>query len=251
MTFNDAVLNARSALFVPGNRPERFSKARTSGADLAILDLEDSVLEQDKSQALANVLTALETDSQGCPVVVRVNSDRLNVEIPSLINTATKNSALVAIMIPKVESPRSIPDLPQHLSFVAIIESALGMRHVFEIAAHPQISKLAFGGMDYAAELASSSPIVHDHARVQILLASVAAGKSGPWDSPSGLIHDLDGVLAEARHAKEMGFAGKLAIHPAQLESIHQAFAVSEAEIEWEKDSGHRSWCETGGWLDG
>lgn len=224
---------ARSALFVPGTKPERFGKARNSGADLAIFDLEDSVLPSDKDLALENILVALKNNVAGSGIVVRVNSDRLATELPVLLALYGLNPDFVGILLPKVENLAEIPSLPEGIAGIAIIESSLGLRNAYDIASHPSISKLAFGGMDFAAETGSQSPIVHDYARVQILTASLAAGISSPWDSPAGHIEDLSKVLVEAEHARTLGFGGKMAIHPAQIESIHKAFEVTQAEIEW------------------
>jgi citrate lyase subunit beta/citryl-CoA lyase len=233
MISNELVDFARSALFVPGTKPERFGKARNSGADLAIFDLEDSVLDLEKDLALGNVVAALIERFSGAGIVVRVNSDRLAIELPALLPLVALNPDFVGILLPKVENPADIPSLPEGLSGIAIIESSLGLRNAYEIASHPSITKLAFGGMDFAAETGSQSPIVHDYARVQILTASLAAGISRPWDSPSGHIEDLSQVGVESEHAKALGFGGRMAIHPAQIDSIHKAFEVTQAEIEW------------------
>jgi citrate lyase subunit beta/citryl-CoA lyase len=232
---HEALDLARTALFVPGVRPERFEKARQSGADLVILDLEDSVLDADKDTALSNVLEALKTNlmSEGCPLIVRVNSDRLSKEIPLLIEASKTNPSLIAILVPKVELTSNLPEIPKNLSLIGIVESGLGLKNVNELAGDPRVHKLAFGGMDFAAEMGSNSPVLHDHARVNILLASVTAGISRPWDSPSADIKNLDAVLAEAKHASDLGFGGKLVIHPAQVEPVHQGFEVSTEKIEW------------------
>jgi citrate lyase beta subunit len=235
LTINEALDVSRTALFVPGVKPERFDKARHSGADLVILDLEDSVLDVDKDIALSNVLEALNTNllSAGCPLIVRVNSDRLSIELPSLIDASNTNPNLIAILVPKVELVENLPNLPNNLSLIGIVESGLGLKNVDELAADPRVHKLAFGGMDFAAEMGSHSPVLHDHAKVRILLASITAGISRPWDSPSADIKNLDAVLAEAKHANELGFGGKLVIHPAQIEPVHKAFEVSLEKIEW------------------
>ena len=232
---HEALDLARTALFVPGVRPERFDKARQSGADLVILDLEDSVLDADKDTALSNVLEALKTNllSEGCPLIVRVNSDRLPKEISPLIEASKANPNLIAILVPKVELSSNLPELPKNLSLIGIVESGLGLKNVNELAGDPRVNKLAFGGMDFAAEMGSHSPVLHDHARVTILLASVTAGISRPWDSPSADIKNLEAVLAEAKHASDLGFGGKLVIHPSQVGPVHQGFEVSAEKIEW------------------
>ena len=86
MKSKELVEFARSALFVPGTKPERFGKARSSGADLAIFDLEDSVLHSEKDLALENILVALKNNVAGSGIVVRVNSDRLATELPVLFH---------------------------------------------------------------------------------------------------------------------------------------------------------------------
>jgi citrate lyase beta subunit len=230
---------ARSALFVPGSRPERFIKARTSGADVTILDLEDSVLESEKSQALKNIVASFESSPEASlgAVVVRVNSPRMQEEVSAILeSSAVADENFLGFVIPKVESWDSIPALPDHLFSIAIIESIAGIRNADEIARHPKIAKLAFGGMDFAAEVETNSPTVHDYARVRLLLASVSAGIGKPWDSPSAHIKDLGAVKIESEHAHDLGFGGKMSIHPSQIEVIHSVFRVKQEEIDWARE---------------
>lgn len=236
MRNKDAIENARSAIFVPGIRPERFHKARSSGADLAILDLEDSVLPVDKPQALLNILNYEVTDEKEglSPFIVRLNSNSKKTEIDSILGSQlTLNQSFLGFMLPKVEAANDFVDISDAYVQVGIVESVRGIRNIYEIAESPRVTKLAFGGMDFAAEVESSSAIVAEFARIQIILASAGARISKPWDSPSGDIANLEAVTRETRYANELGFGGKLAIHPHQVEIINQEFAVSKEEIEW------------------
>lgn len=236
MRNKDAFENARSVLFVPGTRPERFNKARRAGADLAIFDLEDSVLRGEKTRALENVMH-YQDDGRAeflSPFIVRVNSDLKDEEVAAILNSPlSQNEDFLGFMLPKVESTDGLIDISSDFVQVAIVESVKGIRNIYEIAESPLVSKIAFGGMDFAAEVESSSQAVAEFARVQIVIASAGAQKSKPWDSPSAEISNLDIVSREAKNARDIGFGGKLAIHPSQVSLINGAFEVDDKEIEW------------------
>jgi citrate lyase subunit beta/citryl-CoA lyase len=240
----ETVAAAVTALFVPGDRPERFAKAAAAGAGVVIIDLEDAVAPAAKSAALTAAVEAV-APSDGGPAVlalVRVNplgSRQHDADITLLLSTArAAGSGLLGIMVPKAEDAGALrqlrSDMPKHLALVPLIESALGVVNAVELARVPGVTRLAFGAIDFALDIdAEGGDRFLDHARSQLVLASRAAGIAAPLDSPSTDIKNTARVAESARLARNFGFGGKLCIHPAQLDTVHRAFAPTAADVEW------------------
>jgi citrate lyase subunit beta/citryl-CoA lyase len=244
LTATETVASAVTALFVPGDRPERFAKAAAAGAGVVIIDLEDAVAPAAKSAALAAAVEAVAPDGGGAPVraLVRVNplgSGHYDADITLLLAAArTPGSGLLGIMVPKAEYPGALrqlrADMPKHLALVPLVESALGVVNAVELARVPGVTRLAFGAIDFALDIdADGGDRFLDHARSQLVLASRAADIAAPLDSPSTDIKDTARVGDSARLARNFGFGGKLCIHPAQLATVQGAFAPTEADVEW------------------
>lgn len=234
---HDIVSNAVTALFVPGDRPERFHKAYTSGAHIIIIDLEDAVREENKATALENIRAALTPGEARISAVVRINKERISTELPALLElAATPGNGLLGIMIPKVEHPQDIPPDLGGLPIIALVETALGIENISAIARAEGLTRLAFGAVDFAADMQSSHDSIIGYAQTRILLSTQAAGLSPAMDSPSVEISDLEKVSQDSRHAYALGFGGKLCIHPAQLAAVELGFAPSEKEILWAKE---------------
>lgn len=238
------VAAAVTALFVPGDRPERFAKAAAAGAGVVIIDLEDAVAPDAKAGALAAVLEGLAPTRGGDPVraLVRVNpmdSKQYDAEITALLSSAeTPESGLVGIVVPKAEDADALKLLrarmPVHLALVPLVESALGMVNALELARVPGVTRLAFGAIDFALDInADGGDRFLDQARAQLVLASRAAGIGAPLDSPSIDITDAGAVADSARLARNFGFGGKLCIHPIQVAAVHGAFTPTKADVEW------------------
>jgi len=239
-TVGDAV----TALFVPGDRSDRFAKAKAAGADAVIIDLEDAVLPDAKSRALAAVLEALAPSrrGEGFHALVRVNSTgspTYNAEIEALLSLAERSGhGLRGLMVPKAEDPVALRQLsqklPTGLALVPLIESAIGLVSALELAQVPGVTRLAFGAIDFALDInADDDDRFLDYARSQVVIASRAAGIAAPYDSPCTKIVDIARVAASARRARGFGFGGKLCIHPAQVSTVQVAFAPTIDEIEW------------------
>ncbi|MEN9739975.1 MAG: Citrate lyase subunit beta-like protein [Actinomycetota bacterium] len=229
------VTDATTFLFVPGDRPERFDKAFGAGADVVIIDLEDAVAPENKAGALASTVAALggvgvSTDFRA---LVRVNG---SVEELGAL-TAVAGARLLGIVIPKSEDPAAITALtalvPTGLPVVALVETALGISNARAIAELPRVTRLAFGAIDFAADVDATAPAVLDAARAALVIASRAASKPAPIESPSTNFTDLDAVESDARAARGLGFGGKLCIHPAQLAPVRAGFAPTADEIAW------------------
>jgi citrate lyase subunit beta/citryl-CoA lyase len=231
-------------LYVPGDRPDRFDKAATSGAEMVILDLEDAVAPERKDgarQAVLDWLAARATASvqgQGAlsVVQVRVNSGARGDDD---VRALAEASAAVELRVPKVETAQRLDHLAElapGLPITALIESALGVENAFSIAAHPAVTRLALGESDLASELGTRSPSVLDYARIRLLYAARSAALGAPMMSAFPDIRDLDALRADSLRGRESGWFGRTAIHPSQIPVIHAAFAPSEAELRWARE---------------
>lgn len=229
----------RSALFVPGSRPERFAKALASGADAVIVDFEDAVEEPLKRQARENLGTFL-TDRPDAQVWVRINAPE-HAEHFEDVAFCKAYPNVVGVLLPKVESAAQVAVVAAVGKVIwPIIESARGLLAVAEIAHAPQVERLSFGGLDLALDLnlSSHSPAAQfalDQARLTLIVHSRAAGLVAPLDGVHPGIDDPEGLRRSIRHAYEMSFGGALCIHPKQVAVIHQALAPSAEDLAWAK----------------
>lgn len=229
----------RSALFVPGSRPERFAKALASGADAVIVDFEDAVEEPLKRQARDNLAQFLQ-DNPGVRVWVRVNAPE-HAEHSSDLEMCKAHAGVVGILLPKVESAAQIATVAATGKVIwPIIESARGLLALADIAAAQCVERLSFGGLDLALDLnlSNGSPAAQfalNQARLALIVHSRAAGLIAPLDGVHPAINDPEGLRQSIRHAYEMGFAGALCIHPRQVAVIHQALAPSAEDLAWAK----------------
>jgi citrate lyase subunit beta/citryl-CoA lyase len=225
--------NARSLLFVPGDRPERFEKASATGADAIIIDLEDAVSPDNKELALQHALRWLRS---GKDAVVRVNpmgSAWHRTEVAVLAGTGA------TLMVPKSDSPEELAAV--HLvaggRIIALVESSRGIRDADAVAAAPGVIRLALGNVDLSAELGvdpASGPALA-YARGRLVMASAAAGLSAPIDGVTTTIDSSDTLSADLTVTRELGFGGKLCIHPKQVSRVNDALRVSDEEVAWAK----------------
>lgn len=227
-------------LFVPGNRPERFAKALASGADRIIIDLEDAVAPTDKpaaraamAQWFADRRTSSNNDCNR--VIVRINDAATAWYAEDLALVATLQVACV--MLPKCEAASQVAavlsQLHQDAAVLPLIETARGMVALHEIAAAPGVARLAFGSLDYMADLdIPAGSVALDFAGAQIAIASRAAGLASPV---SGVTPDLDAakVQADMAHERTLGFGSKMCIHPSQIAAVRAALAPTATELVW------------------
>jgi citrate lyase subunit beta / citryl-CoA lyase len=224
-----------SYLFVPGNRPERFAKALASGADRIIIDLEDAVAPADKAAARAAIAQwMLAHPEHAEQVLIRIN----DAATPWYADDMAMAQAVQAlyIMLPKCEAPGQVTDVLTRLSASAsvlpLIETARGLLAVQGIAAAPGVARLAFGSLDYMADLdLPAYSVALDYAAAHAI-ASRAAGLPSPL---AGVTPELDAarVSADMLAAKALGFGAKMCIHPAQVAAVHAALAPSTQELAW------------------
>lgn len=225
-------LDFRTALFVPANRPGRYKKAADASPGAVILDLEDSVAAPDKDSARS----ALRTDFTRLPVILRMNSFGSPWFERDL--EAAASLPFTGLMVPKSADIGELEQIAAgaagRLPIVALIETARGVAEARRIAALPQVARLAFGSIDYCADLdCEHSREALLAARSELVLASRLAGKPAPLDGVTASIDDLELVEADAHHGRSLGFGGKMCIHPHQIEPVLRGYQPTQAELEW------------------
>lgn len=242
MSRTELVETSRTPLFVSGSSPEKFNRARSSGADLVVVDWEDSVPSSNKKEArkaTVEALSAVAHHEATFFALIRVDSSSLEQDIRLLSELFGRgNSGILGIMLPKVscaaevESAREL--LPRQLALVPLIESALGIKNVGEIAQVEGVTRLAFGAIDFALDMfaGQEGPLL-DYARAALVIASRAAGISAPLDSPVAEFGDLSIVERAAMSSKAFGFGGMMCIHPAQIPVVALALRPNVKEVEW------------------
>ena len=219
---------ARSFLFVPGDRPDRFEKARRSGADLVILDLEDGVPPQAREQARSHVRDWL---AAGRSALVRINAADTAWFEQDL--SLSPEKGLLGFVVPKATDAPPLRRVASLRPVVALIETAAGVIDARRIARTPGVVRLAIGTIDLALDLdLSAEDDVFDPVRLELALASRAAGIAPPIDGIVAEFDNADAITASARRARALGLSSMLAIHPAQLRAIHEAFRPTQIEIE-------------------
>lgn len=240
----------RTALFVPGNRPERIDKALKTGADAVIIDLEDAVPPAEKADAREHVKAKL-VQYPDEKIIVRSNALDSQQFQDDLLAVAAGASRCV--LVPKVEKTSDVHRINQALlsaeaqigiepgttSVLYLVESALAVQSIFSIASEktqPARKTLAcFGAADYTNDLgiemtADGQELFYP--RAQLCVACRAAQMDPPLDSPFMYdLKNLDALRADAMRAKRLGFGGKLCIHPNQIAICNEVFSPREEEV--------------------
>ncbi len=224
-----------SYLFVPANRPERFSKAANSGANAVIIDLEDAVGAQDKSEGrncLTNWLDSAEARENTVPILVRVNCVNSGCFGEDL--RACRRPDIAGIVLPKAERADDIASASAGAPVYPLIETALGFSRIYDLAAAPRVQRLLFGAIDFKHDMGIDGD--RDellYFRSQVVLASRIAGILSPVDGVTTEIDDLAKIASDAAYTKRLGFGGKLCIHPKQVPIVNSTFVPSEDELRW------------------
>lgn len=236
----------RTYLFAPGNHPRRVEKAFTLAADAVILDLEDAVAVAEKEATRATVVRALQ-DHGGKRGYVRVNAWDTAFCFRDI--EAVAGPWLTGIMLPKVEDPAQLIAVdwilaqlerehamePGSIDLLPIIETGKGVANARAIAgAGTRVRRISFGAGDYTKDMAMRWTLDEgevDHARAEVVLASRTEGLEPPLDTVWIHIKDLDGLKRSAEHVRDMGFQGKLCIHPDQIEPVNTVFTPTEEEV--------------------
>ncbi|AOZ03732.1 CoA ester lyase [Cupriavidus sp. USMAHM13] len=237
---------ATTYLFVPGNRHERFDKAVAAGADVTVFDLEDAVHPNGKDAArvaIASWLAARQLSGQVANVLVRINdtaSPYFNADLEWLA-TLPAGTPLAGLMVPKAEQPATLGGIAEalrrinpHGVLVAIIESAIGLHQADAIATAPGVARLAFGSIDYAVDLGCEhTRDALAYARSRLVLASRVARLPPPVDGVTTALTDETVLADDVAYARELGFAGKLCIHPSQVAGVQAGFRPSAQQADW------------------
>ena len=244
----ELAMTIRSYLFAPANHPRRAEKVFNVGADAIILDLEDSVAISEKVTARQAAVSALK-GKKNCHAYVRINDFSTDFCFGDLSSVIV--GGLDGVVLPKVESVSQViavswmitalekeRDLtPNSIQIMPILETARGITSAAAIAkAGLRVKKVCFGAADYAQDL--NLQLTPDEgeltsARDNIVLASRVAGIEPPVDSVWLEINDGNGLQSSAARVRNMGFQGKLAIHPSQIPIINNVFTPSKEEVEF------------------
>jgi len=234
---------ARSFLFVPANRPDRFAKALASGADAVIIDLEDAVSPAEKTAArgqLADGFAQL-NPADRARLVVRMNAlgTPFHDDDLSLLQQLA-GQGLSGVMVPKAETVDGLRRVATAIgpacALLPLIESVAGLDAADALARASQVQRLAFGNLDFQADLglacapdeAELMPV-----RLAVVLAARRASLPPPVDGVTPGTQDMAQLQRDAARAQRGGFGGKLCIHPAQVAGVNAAFSPSAAQLEW------------------
>lgn len=234
------LMRVRSWLFTPATRPDRLDKAAASGADVSIIDLEDSVVPADKAAARRTALAHLAQPAAGsCGRALRINGLDRRFGLADLQALLESSACPDYLVLPKTESAAHLQILDRLLTeagkttrLVALIESAQGLAASEAIAAStPRLGALLFGAADMSADLGAGTawaPLAY--ARSRLVAACALAGVLA-IDSPFFDVKDHEGLTQETSQAVALGFAGKAAIHPNQIAPINAALTPRPEEV--------------------
>jgi citrate lyase subunit beta/citryl-CoA lyase len=228
----------RSLLYTPLSSDAMVRKAGTRGADVLIFDLEDGVLPEAKEAAREAARHHLADDAAGgAERLVRVNGFGTPWHVDDL--AAIRYLAIEGVVLPKAETPNAVHEVDRTLSgrhtLFLMIETPAGVLRATELAqASPRVAGLIFGAADFRAA-AQLLPLPDEteilFARSAIVLAARVAGIEA-FDAPWFDIRDAAGLERSAALSRALGFDGRTAVHPAQVASIHKAFAPTKREVE-------------------
>ncbi|TIC88186.1 CoA ester lyase [Nocardioides sp. GY 10113] len=230
---------ARSALYVPGDAPEKLEKALDRGADEVIVDLEDAVAPARKEYARSTVADWLSSvDRTDVAVTVRVNAGELGLVDVAAIAGAP---ALAGVVLAKAERAADVLAVDRVLAaagsaagVVPLLESAASILRAGEIAAAPRVHRLQVGEADLRADLGVTlGPDEREllYVRSQVVLVSAAARIAPPIAPVSTDFRDLDALRRSSEALARMGFVGRACIHPAQVAVVNDVFTPSEAAL--------------------
>jgi citrate lyase subunit beta/citryl-CoA lyase len=238
-------------LFTPGNRLDMLEKAVRSGADAVIVDLEDSVSTDNKRVARDNLARLPQSP---VPYYVRTNAMETGMLFDDL--AAAARSSAVGVIIPKAEDPEALGRVDGALTaleltvsrrvgsttVIPLIESALGVRLTYEMAkSSDRVECVMFGGgeqgdlvADLGAEWTPEGTGLM-HARSEVLLSARAAGVPHPMEAVFMDFRNPEGLRVECELARTLGYVGKVAIHPAQIEVINEVFTPAAEMVEYQR----------------
>lgn len=223
-------------LFVPAQRPDRYEKALAASPEGIVIDLEDAVPASEKDSARRAAAAFLRQDGRAVPVLVRLNPIGTRPGLDDLAALADGVLPADGILLAKVEAARDIEVARAHggaRPILAAIETATGIEAAARIARTLRAGDaLGFGGADLAADLGCAFDWEPLFSARCALVQAAAIGRVGVFDVPHLDIADKAALQSETERVKALGYTGKLAIHPAQVETIRRVFRPSAAEID-------------------
>lgn len=223
-------------LFTPGSDETKLRKALASGADAVVCDLEDAVApgEKDAARELTRHTLATTVEGPGPLTMVRINGVGTPFWEDDL--RAVGRLDLDALVLPKA-TPEAVDALGANgPPLVAVVETAGGLRLAYETASRPRVAALALGAADLGVELGLEprpDGLELLYARSALVVDSAAAAIRAPFDVVHLDVRDDNGLAAEARLARSLGFGGKLCIHPRQVPVVHDVFAPPDDDVDW------------------
>ncbi len=221
----------RSYLFVPGTHPERFAKALASGAHRVIVDLEDAVPPGDKERARAAVAEAL---SPAQPLFVRINAAGTPWFDDDL--RLCRHEGVSGIVLPKAEETVVVEHIHgvagERVAILPLIESGRGLWNALAIVDARGVERLLFGSIDFQVDLGVADEELVAY-RSQLVLVSRIAERPAPVDGVTTAIDDAATLRRDTERARQLGFGGKLCIHPRQVGIVNAAFQPTVDEVAW------------------
>lgn len=222
-------------LFSPGNDINRMGKALQSATDAVIVDLEDAVRVDEKAAAREVVRQALGSRPHDKKVYIRINA----VSTPWFADDVALVNELPVdgVILPKCEEPSAVETLAAKVTveIIPLIESAKGVLNAVDILrASSQVHRLAFGSVDFALDIGAEwtpEGVERQAAMGHLVLASRYAGKQPPIDAVFPVIRDEEAFKNDTRIGKQMGFYGKMVIHPLHIEWVRDVYRPSAEEI--------------------
>jgi citrate lyase subunit beta/citryl-CoA lyase len=244
----------RTLLFAPASRPELLAKAQAGQADALIFDLEDSVPLHAKDTARANVAAALAAGLQK-PMYLRISNPRAGDFRADLavLQQAADPARLMGVILPKADDAQDVQAVAAQLeaieaqagwaagslAILPLIETCLGLRNTYDIAkASPRVSGMSLASAeegDFMVDLGgrwTPRSLALTYPRSKLVVDARAAGLSWLVDGVFMNLKDSDALRAECLVARELGFVGKMAIHPTQVEIMHEVFSPSAEDLD-------------------
>ena len=241
----------RTALFVPGDRPDRVDKAVSAGADMVIVDLEDAVAGSKKLEVRSQ---AREKISQHGDKIMMVRVNALDTGFFEDDLDAVVVEGLTAVMVPMVETADDIRVIndqllaaekknglkPGSIAVMPLIETARAIQHIYPIVSEKtdpdRLWTVAFGAADYTLTMGiemTPDAAELNYPRSRMAVACRAAGVEPPIESPYMIdIKDLINLEVDSRRSKQLGFQGRLCVHPSQVGLCNEIYAPSAEEIQ-------------------
>jgi citrate lyase subunit beta/citryl-CoA lyase len=245
----------RTLLFAPGSRPELLAKAQAGAADALIFDLEDSVALHAKDEARANIAAALAAGLKK-PMYLRIqNPGAGDFQSDLAVLKQAKDLAnVMGVIVPKAEEVEELQSVASaladietahgmpagQLSIVPLIETCLGLRNTYDLClATPRVKGVALASAeegDFMVDLGgrwTPQSLALSYPRSKMVVDARAAGVQWIIDGVFMNLKDLDALRTECLLARELGCTGKMAIHPTQVDVMHEVFSPSAEEVEY------------------